>query len=262
MITFVITCLVRSVPSRWRRTACAKPTSASAAPLKVVVVSPRRSEYVPRSKSAPAPAKSAASMRSAYTINSVCSACQSSNTTRILHPPARARASRVRIEVWIELSGSGLRAGGVQRQSLRAAHQVRVDVVHARIAPFEAREARQQLLERDARLEARQRRAQTEVDPEAKRHVSLRIARDVEAIRVRELCFVAVGRAQQRDHCRAGGDLHTGELDVLRGLAEQELDRTVVAQRLLDQRRDAVRVAAHPHQLVGIVHQREERVAE
>ena len=52
--------------------------------------------------------------------------------------------------------------------------------------------AREQLLERDARLEPRQARAQAEVGAVPEAEVARRRARDVERVRVRELALVAV----------------------------------------------------------------------
>ena len=69
------------------------------------------------------------------------------------------------------------------------------------------------------------------MDAEPERQMALGVARDVEAVGMRELRFVAVGRAEQRDHHRTRRNPDTAELDVLCRLAEQQLDRPVVTQR-------------------------------
>ena len=56
------------------------------------------------------------------------------------------------------------------------------------------------------RLEARQVGAQAEVDAVAEAQVPLDLAGDVEAVRVRELALVAVGRPVQQHHRAAGRD--------------------------------------------------------
>jgi len=75
-----------------------------------------------------------------------------------------------------------LRDLDAQRQAPRAAHQERIDVLDLRLPALEGGEAGEQLLQRDARLEARERGAQAEVDAEAESEVALRVARHVEAV--------------------------------------------------------------------------------
>jgi hypothetical protein len=61
-----------------------------------------------------------------------------------------------------------------------------VDPLEARLVDREARGAAPHLLERDARLEARQRRAEAEVDAAAEGEVLARVAPEVVDVRLRE----------------------------------------------------------------------------
>src|SRR5215468_12581135 len=82
-----------------------------------------------------------------------------------------------------------------QQEALRAPDHEGIDVLHARLAAFAARQLVEQGLEHDARLQPCQRRTEAEVVAEAERQVSLRIAGDLELCRGRApVPFVAVGR--------------------------------------------------------------------
>src|SRR4029453_1603129 len=96
-----------------------------------------------------------------------------------------------------------------------------------------------------------ERGAEAEVVAEAEGEMALRRARHVEAFPVRELRFVAVRGAVQREDDRALRDLDARKLDVLERPAREELDRTVVPERLLDERGDPPRLALHQRELTG-----------
>ena len=80
------------------------------------------------------------------------------------------------------------------------ANEERIDSRGPLPDPLAAYELRHQRLEGDARLEARERRAQTEVRAEAEREVPAGVALDVEAVGLGERALVAVGGAEERRH--------------------------------------------------------------
>src|SRR5690606_6381299 len=132
-------------------------------------------------------------------------------------------------------AGAG-RAAEVDRQLAQAAeHRVAVPDQLVRLdGEPQAGPALRQLAEDDLPLQARERVAEAEVGAEAEREVAVRLARDVEAVRVGELLGIAVGGAEREDHRLALPHLLAAELDVRLGELEQELDRRVVAEQLLD----------------------------
>ena len=182
---------------------------------------------------------------------------------RAAAPPAARRSRRAspaapaRRAVAAPMPGGGARHD--RRRAARAAHAsnrigsaakprtltewTRCD---ARRLDLPAREPRSHLLERDAPLEARQRRAQAEVRALAEGEAALRVAEQVEAVGVGEGALVAVGRADQQHHLVAGAQLLAVQLDVARHQARERLGRVVVAQRLLDPARDQRRVRGAP----------------
>src|SRR5262245_56735103 len=115
----------------------------------------------------------------------------------------RFLSSTVRLESSLgsELRGTPSRAvtREPQQQALRAPDEEGIDVLHARLAAFAARQLVEQRLECDARFQPRQRRTEAEVVAEAERQVSLRIAGDGEL-------------------CRGRSEEHTSELQSLRQL--------------------------------------------
>ena len=56
----------------------------------------------------------------------------------------------------------------------------------------------------DTRLESRERQPGALMDTEAKREMPVRIAADIEAVRIRELLRIAIGRADTQCDGRAG----------------------------------------------------------
>ena len=85
-----------------------------------------------------------------------------------------------------------------------------------------------------ASFEAGQRRAEAKVDATTEAQVRVRVAADVEAVGIVEPGWVAVGRTEQSDDERAGGDAGTGELDLARGDAAVGLHRCIEPERFVD----------------------------
>ena len=98
------------------------------------------------------------------------------------------------------------------------------------------------------------------MDTPAERDVGLRVgAVDAELVRALEPFRVAVGRAVQHHHGRAGGDVDTADLRRSAGQAEVGLDRALDAERFLDEVRDALVVLAElvlQRRVLGQVFQR------
>ena len=95
----------------------------------------------------------------------------------------------------------------------------------------------------DARLGARKRRAGARVGAVAERDVLAGVgAVDVELVGVLEAARVAVRGAVEHHHRRARGDVDAADGGRRARQAEVALDRALVAQRLLDEVRDAIAV--------------------
>src|SRR5580765_2910922 len=80
-------------------------------------------------------------------------------------------------------------------------------------------EPRQHLIQRDAAFEARERRAEAEVDAVPEREVLVDLAVDVEAIGILEVALVAVRGADEEHHHAALGDGLAVYLDLRRHVA-------------------------------------------
>src|SRR5829696_5568632 len=111
------------------------------------------------------------------------SSTSSSRRTSRGAPCSTARQARTR-----------LRGVERERQVGEPAHVAGVRALHG-LSQLVGREALEQLLERDARLEPRQCRPDAEVDAEPEPHVPLDVAVDVEVLGVVEFAFVVVRRA-------------------------------------------------------------------
>src|SRR5262245_41006177 len=81
---------------------------------------------------------------------------------------------------------------------------------------FPLRETLQDLLERDATLEAGQRRAEAEVGAIAEGEVLVDLPVGIEAIAVREAAVIAVGGSDEEHHDAARRDCSAVDLDVAR----------------------------------------------
>src|SRR5262249_485324 len=104
----------------------------------------------------------------------------------------------------------------------------------------EAGEARQQLLEGDAQLAAREARAEAEVDAEAEGGVRVRRALRVEPLGERERALVAVRGGEGHVDARALRDRDAADLDVARRHPRETGHRRLEAQELLDRAAEAL----------------------
>lgn len=94
-------------------------------------------------------------------------------------------------------------------------------------------------------------------------HVVARVGSgDVESGGMSEHAWVAVGATQRQDVHFPSGDALPGDLDVTMCGAQSSLHRTVKAQDLLDRARPQVRVLAQLRQLVGMLKQQNDAVAD
>src|SRR5579864_5585544 len=107
-----------------------------------------------------------------------------------------------------------------------------------------------QLTERDARLEAGQRCAETEVAPDAKADRCARIAPEVVAIRLREDPGIAVCRSGEQQHPTAGRHDTTVQRDIDRRGAGEHLTHCVVAKGLFDPIVDTGSTGERRHPLI------------
>src|SRR5262249_12522294 len=144
---------------------------------------------------------------------------------------------------------------------------VAVDVrhVHAhapRLVDLDAREASRELLQRDAALEASERRAQAEVDAVPEREMRLGAAQHVEPLRVRELALVTVGGAGEEQDARALRHRAAIPRHVAGADASLVLRRRRVPQRFLDGVGDERRVLPDLVILPGMAREEHTRVRE
>ena len=114
------------------------------------------------------------------------------------------------IEVGVQLDA--LAAFGRRQQNLgvepglfgmiedRSTQEPGFQVLDLPFPPSQAHQMREQLFERDAALEARERGAEAVVDPESECDVVLRVAVQIELVPARELALVAVGGSEQHEH--------------------------------------------------------------
>ena len=94
----------------------------------------------------------------------------------------------------ISRSALAAAAGGsarLEHQAREAAHVARVHALDAVLGHVVLAPAAEELLERHARLHAREEGAQTHVAPVAEAEVELDLALQIEAIRIREAAFIA-----------------------------------------------------------------------
>ena len=119
--------------------------------------------------------------------------------------------------------------------------------------PF--REAAEDLVERDAAFEARERGAEAEVDPVPEGQVLADLAVDVEPFRVGPTPLVAVRGGDDEQHRAPRRDDGAVPLDVLRDVPAHLHAGGLVAQQLLDGVRDERPVGDELTPLVGVLAQ-------
>src|SRR3954451_3482792 len=136
-------------------------------------------------------------------------------------------------------------------QPLDAVEEVRAQALD-RSGELDRRDPREQRLEGDAHLQAREVRAHAEVHAaRTEGHVRVGGAGHVEALAVGEVVLVAVARYQPRRHLVAAADQLAAELDVLGRRAAEVVDGRRPPQHLLGGRRVQVGLAAQALELVG-----------
>src|SRR4051812_40454984 len=106
--------------------------------------------------------------------------------------------------------------GGVERERevRETAHVAGVRALH-RLAQLVVGVAAQELLERDARLQAGERGTDAQMDAEPEPDVPFDVAVDVEVLGIGERPLVVVGGTGDQDHPRVGGDGDPVQRDVL-----------------------------------------------
>ena len=134
-------------------------------------------------------------------------------------------------------------------------HPARIGHRRARKAPrLRIGEAREQMTPRDLRLHARKRSPEAVMNAEAERQVLAGVvAVDVEAVRLVEDMGIAIGANEHEDHrFSISEDLAPGQFDGGQRGAEGELHRADVAQRLLDEVGDELRIGRDLRELLRV----------
>ena len=116
--------------------------------------------------------------------------------------------------------------------------------------------------EKGAQLEPGEARSGAVVEPATEGEVVDRVACHVEAVRVVEPSLVAVSGTDQHDDSAVGGDGDAADFDVVVGDSCIALDGGVIAEYLVDRRRDEVGVAADLVPLIRVLGEQVERCAD
>ena len=106
--------------------------------------------------------------------------------------------------------------------------------------------------ERNARFEPRDGHAGARMSAGGEREVSIRTAGDVEAVRIRKFCGIAICRANAEREIGARLERHVAQGDALDDEAVAELIGTFVAQALFDRRGDESSVIPQPLEFAGM----------
>ena len=85
---------------------------------------------------------------------------------------------------------------------------------------------------------------------------------DIEIVRPLEPARVAVGRADQPDHWRTGGNHGLADRIIFDGDAEDHVAARLAAHEFLQRRADQRRLGAQPRHLVGVAQQQQQAVAD
>ena len=120
------------------------------------------------------------------------------------------------------------------RRQVQKAAKARPPAAHVISGQRVTREALEEARQRDARLEPDQVQSRTGVDAEAEGHVPVRLAVNVEAVRIAELRRIAVRATDADVDTRVRWQFQTRDLDLLRRDAVAQLNRAVEAQELFD----------------------------
>src|SRR4051812_13075392 len=137
----------------------------------------------------------------------------------------------------------------------------------ARLPGFVAREfqilqPRQEIGERDPRLHSRERRAETGVNAMPESNVRVGLAPDIEAIRLAEFLWIAVCRAEHREHELARGNHLFVQSYVTSWCAHQPLNRRTVTQHFLNRRWQQLRTRTEQLELIAVFDQTEHRIVD
>ena len=115
----------------------------------------------------------------------------------------------------------------------------------------QVRNPAQQAVDGDLSLEPGQRRAQAEMHALAERHVPVRLAREVQCIRVIELPLIPVGGCEHGKHHLTARNRHAGDRHVLARVSfRRRFQRAVVTQELFDGRLDQRGLVSQPIHLL------------
>src|SRR5438445_1805199 len=147
------------------------------------------------------------------------------------------------------------------RQGLQAPQDDRFTPPDLILRQAHAGKAAHQPVERDLPLQARQRSAEAEMDPGAKRQVGIRLAAKVEILRIGELLRVAVAGAEQQHHGLALTDRASIDLEVLERHPAGELDRRIETEQLLDRGARQALVLLPPLTLLRVPEQGQQPIA-
>src|SRR6187397_2944269 len=113
--------------------------------------------------------------------------------------------------------------------------------------------------EKGAQLELGEARSGAVMDTSTEAQVVDGVACDIEAVGLLEPSLVAVSGADQRDDAALGGDIDVAEFDVACRDSCVALDWGVIAEHLVDRRRDKFGVAADLVPLVRVLSEQVER---
>src|SRR6185437_15492102 len=125
-----------------------------------------------------------------------------------------------------------------------------------------SRKALHEPTDRDTGFEPRERQPRALMDAEAEREMPVRRAANIEAVRLRKLFRVAIGRADAQRDRRAPRDCDATDRGVDARHAVAELIRTLEAQALLHRRVDQRRLAQQRSPLLGPERKRDEAIAD
>jgi hypothetical protein len=120
----------------------------------------------------------------------------------------------------------------------------------------------QQAADGDLRFHPRQRHSGTSVNAGAEGEMAIRLAPDIETIRIVELGRIAIGRADADMHVGPRGHSDAAKRRMLRGSPIAELVRAFHPQKLFDGGWDGIGMAAQVAHDVGVPDQKVDRIAD
>src|SRR5262249_8965463 len=126
----------------------------------------------------------------------------------------------------------------------------------------DSRETREQRRDRRARLDTAEGRPRAEVDPEPEGQVVVRMAGDVESVRIGECLWVAVGGSDRGENGIPRPDRLAANLEVGYRGPRDHLGAAVESEKLLDGLLGERRLGAQPFELATIAQERQHAVAD